>query len=101
MLLFGLRILFGSCTFFYLDITPDLNPVSDLIVASFYDKSTEDVWKHMFRLAELNRLQKNFPFSDVERHRMLVATSMSSATKDIVGFVDVDGRPATPNMDYT
>lgn len=50
----------------------------------------------MFRLAELNRLQNNFPYSDIKRHRMLVALN----GKDVVGFVDVDARDATPNNVY-
>lgn len=52
----------------------------------------------MFRLAELSRIQKNFPYNDVERHRMLVAELDDS--DDIIGFVDVDNRKSTPTIDY-
>ena len=78
-------------------LSPELNPVSDLVVVSFYDKP-HAVFGHMFRLAELNRLQENFPYVDQKRHRMLVA--VSKATNDIVGFVDVDARPAAPNFHF-
>jgi len=83
----------------------ELNPVSDLVVQSFYSKSQlqQDVFKHMYRLAELNRLQQNFPYMDPDRHRMLVATLNNDNDDDkttIVGFVDIDARPATPNWHY-
>eukprot|EP00978_Attheya_sp_CCMP212_P002448 scaffold5013_cov51-Attheya_sp.AAC.1 len=42
-------------------------------------------------MAELNRLQQNFPYGD-DKHFMYVAVSQE--TKDIVGFCDVDARPA-------
>ena len=59
----------------------------------------------MYGLAELARLQKSFPYSDVGRHRMLIAVHASAASekneKGIVGFVDVDKRPSDPNIkDY-
>jgi ribosomal protein S18 acetylase RimI-like enzyme len=76
----------------------ELHPVSDLVVQSFYNNQKQDVFKHMYRLAELNRLQQNFPYADQGRHRMLVA--VSKATSEIVGFCDVDNRPSTPNIHY-
>jgi len=75
----------------------ELHPVSNLVVASFYDSEKDEVWKQMFRLAELSRMQKNFPYSDVGRHRMLVA--VAEGTDHIVGFVDVDNRPSSPSID--
>lgn len=77
--------------------------MSGLIVDSFYrEKATERIWKHMYGLAELARLQKCFPYSDISRHRMLIAMDDSVAseknTKGIVGFVDVDKRPSDPNL---
>jgi hypothetical protein len=79
---------------------PELNPVSDLVVNSFYDNKPNDVFKHMYRLAELNRLQQNFPYMDQQRHRMLVAISMFNDESRVVGFCDVDARTATPNIHY-
>ena len=66
------------------------------MVQAFYDKPNE-MWKHMYRLAELNRLQQNFPYADQDRHRMLVALSSSS---EVVGFADIDNRPDKGNIHY-
>lgn len=44
------------------------------------------------RLAELNRLQKAFPYPpDQDKHRMLVAVALD--TNEVIGFVDIDSRP--------
>ena len=93
----------------------DLKEVSDIIVNSFYtDNLKSSPFAAVLKLGELNRLQQNFPYNDSERHVMLVATvndddddnhsSSSSSSKrgqarKIVGFVDVDARPATRRID--
>ena len=77
--------------------------MSDLVVEAFYnDPKINQVFKHMYRLAELNRLQQNFPYMDQQRHRMLVAISTTLSTEEhgIVAFCDVDARPSTPNIHY-
>jgi hypothetical protein len=84
----------------FIVMTPELNPVSNLVVDSFYDNKPNDVFKHMYRLAELSRLQQNFPYMDQQRHRMLVAISTSKDESRILGFCDVDARTATPNVHY-
>jgi ribosomal protein S18 acetylase RimI-like enzyme len=50
----------------------------------------------LYRLAELDRLQQNFPYSD-ERHSVFVA--VATETKQVIAFVDVDARPATRKRD--
>jgi ribosomal protein S18 acetylase RimI-like enzyme len=88
----------------------DLKAVSDIIVASFYeDKMKSSPFSAILKLGELNRLQQNFPYADqADRHVMFVATttssSSSSSTDDandskIIGFVDIDARPATRRID--
>lgn len=58
----------------------------------------------VLRLGELNRLQQNFPYSD-DKHFMFVAIGNSKSedqTGDddaIIGFVDLDARPATRRID--
>lgn len=74
----------------------DLGVVADIILASFYQTSTSP-FKNLYRLAELNRLQQNFPYNDLDRHIMLVATLTDS--NEIVAFCDVDARPATRPID--
>jgi ribosomal protein S18 acetylase RimI-like enzyme len=49
----------------------------------------------VLKLGELNRLQQNFPYSD-ERHSMLVAIGTDNT---VIGFVDLDNRPATRRID--
>ena len=87
----------------------DLKAVSDIIVNSFYtDSMRSSPFAAVLKLGELNRLQQNFPYNDSERHVMLVATantnngsktSSSDGSGQIVGFVDLDARPATRRMD--
>jgi ribosomal protein S18 acetylase RimI-like enzyme len=83
----------------------DLDRVSEVVMASFYATTTAPLWRSMYRLAELNRLQQNFSYSE-PLHRMLVAcfrhddassrgrrsTAVTSQNDVIVGFVDVDAR---------
>ena len=86
----------------------DLGPASDIILESFYVQKT--AFRGLLKLAELNRLQQNFPHFQKEKHTMYVAVvpkddSRSPAissplpTDDIiVGFVDVDSRPCKPEI---
>ena len=71
----------------------DLNVVSDIIMDSFYEDKT--AWRRLTQIAELNRLQQNFPYVDVDLHQMLVATTTTTnGEKDtVIAFVDVDARP--------
>lgn len=84
----------------------ELGKVADIIMSSFYNnEQTASIWNNIYRIAEINRIQQSFPYSDDrELHRMLVATiprkaSTSAKSNDdeniIVGFVDIDIRPAT------
>lgn len=86
----------------------DLKAVSEIIVSSFYDdKMKSSPFSAVLKLGELNRLQQNFPYADqADRHVMFVATTTSSMdnpneddTSEIVGFVDIDARPATRRID--
>jgi len=86
----------------------DLGPASDIILESFYVKKT--AFRSLLKLAELNRLQQNFPHFQKEKHIMYVAVvpkddSRSPAISSplpsddiIVGFVDVDSRPCKPEI---
>ena len=86
----------------------DLGPASDIILDSFYVKKT--AFRGLLKLAELNRIQQNFPHFQKEKHTMYVAvvpknnirrSTVSSplpADEIIVGFVDVDLRPCKPEM---
>lgn len=70
----------------------ELNPVSDIIMESFYeDKVKKGPWKRVYKLAELNRLQQNYPYQDTDLHQMLVAAEKATGT--VIGFVDIDARP--------
>lgn len=76
----------------------ELNLVADIIMDSFYNYTDSgSVWKQLTKLAELNRIQQNFPYGpDKAHHRMLVVTStnhsMSDSVTSICGFVDIDTR---------
>jgi ribosomal protein S18 acetylase RimI-like enzyme len=74
----------------------ELSSVADLIVDSFYNYSTANtVWKQFTKLAELNRIQQNFPYGDdraVHRMMVLTTTERNATTSKICGFVDVDAR---------
>lgn len=78
----------------------DLNVVSDIIMESFYDDKV--AWRRLLKLAELNRLQQNFPYVDTDLHQMFVAVldEEKNGTRggDVVGFVDVDARPCRPEV---
>ncbi|CAJ1958980.1 unnamed protein product [Cylindrotheca closterium] len=63
-----------------------------MILEAFYDaKVKTSPWKRVYILAELNRLQQNYPYEDTELHQMLVA--VEEETEMVVGFVDIDARP--------
>ncbi len=80
----------------------DLNPVSDIIMDSFYDNKT--TWRRLLKLSELNRLQQNFPYVDTDLHQMFVAVETRkdeitpTKPRTIVGFVDIDARPCRPEI---
>ena len=89
----------------------DLNPVSDIIMDSFYDTKTS--WRRLLKLAELNRLQQNFPYVDTDLHQMFVAvvsspsgaddttgtaTTSKTLARTVIGFVDIDARPCRPEI---
>jgi len=86
----------------------DLTIVAEMIVTSFYTaKMRNSPFSAVLKLGELNRLQQNFPYAD-DQHFMFVATTTSTSVKkndkknddtDIVGFVDLDFRPATRSID--
>lgn len=70
----------------------ELNAVSDIVLQSFYERNIhKGPWKRVYKLAELNRLQQNFPYQDTDLHQMLVA--IDDESHKVVGFVDVDARP--------
>ena len=69
----------------------ELNDAVEVIMKSFYPDS-KPPWNHMYRLAELNRLQQGFPYADREMHRMLVAVAKEEECETVVGFVDCDLR---------
>jgi ribosomal protein S18 acetylase RimI-like enzyme len=80
-----------SCSLF-LFVSAELGTVADIFIDSFYTSKTS--WKKLYRLAELNRLQQNFPYKDTDLHQMLVAVSVIDLdNRTIVGFCDVDARP--------
>lgn len=75
----------------------DLSKVSNIIVESFYKPS---LFKRYHAIAELNRLQSNFPYGD-DKHFMYVAyaknddddNNNSNKDESVVGFCDIDARP--------
>ena len=74
-----------------------------MVMSGFYsDQRQRSPFAGMVRLAELNRLQQNFPYAD-DRHYMFVATLQepndTEENEVVVGFVDVDNRPATRKQD--
>jgi ribosomal protein S18 acetylase RimI-like enzyme len=83
--------------------TTELGAVANIIIEAFY---TNKNMKTLYRLAELNRLQQNFPYIDSDIHKMLVAVSSSCGDEinnnksqaqqspQIVGFCDIDARPS-------
>ena len=101
----------------------ELTNVASLVVASFYNKKKVNlVARKLYQLAEMNRLQQNFPYPESRSvHRMLVveATATATATTNanaegtqtststgeattpeptIVGFCDVDTRPCATKL---
>jgi ribosomal protein S18 acetylase RimI-like enzyme len=82
----------------------ELPTVADIIVRSFYVNATGFLWRQMYKLAELNRLQKAFPYNDIQAHRMLVAIRQVSSSWEpprIVGFCDLDNRRPNQNTGYS
>lgn len=91
----------------------ELGKVAALVVDSFYDKKKINlVARKLYRLAETNRLQQNFPYPESRSvHRMLVVeatttttagaaapAAASSTATEIVGFCDVDTRPCATKL---
>jgi ribosomal protein S18 acetylase RimI-like enzyme len=95
------------------DCTHDeLKIVADIIMDSFYNYTTNtagtttagsSIWKQVMKLAELNRIQQNFPYGpDKAHHRMMIVTCSTTPTQTtttttttnpvICGFVDIDTR---------
>eukprot|EP00977_Amphora_coffeiformis_P027386 scaffold34608_cov172-Amphora_coffeaeformis.AAC.6 len=79
----------------------ELKDAVDVILESFY-ADAKPPWNHMYRLAELNRLQQGFPYADREMHRMLVAVAKDEGRgrERIVGFCDCDLRKPNQNTSY-
>jgi ribosomal protein S18 acetylase RimI-like enzyme len=65
----------------------ELASVAGIIVEAFYKE--KPAWAKLYQLAELNRLQQNFPYVETDLHCMLVAI----LDNEVVGFVDIDARP--------
>ena len=80
----------------------ELNDVATLVVESFYDKKKVNlVARKLYRLAEMNRLQQNFPYPESRGvHRMLVIEASQEGNDEptIVGFCDVDSRPCATKL---
>lgn len=77
----------------------DLKAVSEIIFASFYNEQMrKSPFSSFLELKELDRLQSNFPYNS-EKHNMFVAIETSTEDKKIIGFVDIDARPATRRID--
>lgn len=81
----------------------ELTNVAALVVESFYDKKKINlVARKLYQLAEMNRLQQNFPYPESrEVHRMLVIEASPQGGEDeptIVGFCDVDARPCATKV---
>lgn len=75
----------------------ELKSVSEILFQSFYDEKTQrGPWKQIYKLAELNRLQQNFPYQDTDMHQMLVAVEDESDM--VVGFADIDARPCKTKL---
>jgi peptide-N4-(N-acetyl-beta-glucosaminyl)asparagine amidase len=77
----------------------ELGDVADIIMDSFYTDARPP-WTHMYRLAELNRLQQNFPYAGREFHRMIVALAEIDGEKHIAGFCDIDARKPNRPTSY-
>lgn len=83
-----------------------LSTVADIVVDSFYDnKKVNGVAKKLYKLAELNRLQQNFPYPESRTvHKMLVVMAdehpgePSSDQPTVVGFCDIDARPCATKL---
>jgi ribosomal protein S18 acetylase RimI-like enzyme len=83
----------------------ELSLVADIIMDSFYNYTDPgSVWKQLTKLAELNRIQQNFPYGDDRaNHRMMVITTncnTSNIADIICGFVDIDTRLANRPTSY-
>ena len=89
----------------------ELSQVATIMVEGFYDTPKMNILsRKLTELAELNRLQTNYPYESKEnqygiQHRMLVVEAIRRTTattnntekppprKQLVGFCDVDCRP--------
>ena len=79
----------------------ELGGAADVIMQSFYADS-KPPWNHMYKMAELNRLQQGFPYADRKMHRMLVAVAkeIGQQEEQIVGFCDCDLRKPNRPTSY-
>ncbi len=87
-------------------IHAELPQVAGIIVDSFYDAKTAIIWRRLYQLAELNRLQQNFPYpttttasgggGEGDDHRMYVAEAASHG--DGVGD---EGQPGSGSRTST
>lgn len=73
----------------------DLGECADVIMSAFYPNYNSP-WKHLTRIAELDRIQQTFSY-DKNKHMMYLAI----VDEAIVGFVDIDLRPPNRPMPYT
>ena len=78
----------------------DLSQVANLITDGFYD--VNPILRPIRYLLELDRLQNNFPYDDIDRHYYLVVVETTapgisgsnngSDDRKVIGFCDLDGR---------
>jgi hypothetical protein len=66
----------------------ELAAVANIIMDAFYTEKS--AWRRLYQLAELNRLQQNFPYTNTDSHQMLVAVVAGDNDERISGFVDID-----------
>ncbi|KAL3897881.1 MAG: hypothetical protein SGARI_006812 [Bacillariaceae sp.] len=82
----------------------ELPRVADLMMEAFYEE--KGMWKRLYQLAELNRLQQNFAYADqVDVHQMLVVVVEEDEDNDnpphvVVGFCDIDLRPLPKDFKF-
>lgn len=74
----------------------ELGQCADVILNSFYNETIKAPLRPLFRMAELNRIQQNFPYADRDLHRMIIV----QVDDQIVGFCDVDARRPNRQTSY-
>ena len=79
----------------------DLTQAADLMTDGFYPGLRDNpILRPLRYLIELDRLQRNFPYDDIDRHYYLVAYYTGEEAigrviekeRKVIGFCDVDGR---------